>query len=64
MKRLSSNSEGLGDGSVLKWLSHKNEDLGLNFQYPLEESGEVVHACKSHTEEAETGGSLKLTGVQ
>ena len=49
---------------LLKWLSHKNEDLGLNFQYPLAESGEVVHACKSHTEEAETGGSLKLTGVQ
>ena len=45
MKRLSSNSEGLVDGSVLKWLSHKNEDLGLNFQYLLAESGEVVHAC-------------------
>lgn len=60
MKRLSSNSEGLGDGSVVK--CHKSEALGLDLQNPLEKSGEVVHACKSHPEDAETGGSLKLTG--
>lgn len=62
MQRQSRNGKGLGDSSVVKFLSHKKDSLGLDLQYPLEKSGEVIHAGKSHAEETETGGSLMLTG--